>query len=115
MTKYHSTWTVCRKGHKHQSKREADACGVLDLLEHARKVKDIKYQPEFTLQEGFRGLNGKKVRPITYTADFSFYDKEQRKFRVVDVKGFSPPVFALKRKMFDYKMKDQGIMLEEVI
>src|SRR3990167_10666612 len=113
MTKYHSRWTICRKGHNHQSKREADACGVLDLLEHARKVKDIKYQPAFTLQEGFIGLDGKKVRAITYTADFSFYDKEQRKFRVVDIKGFSTPVFAMKRKMFYYKIKNKSIMLEE--
>ena len=117
MTKYHSRWTECGKGHKHQSKKEADICNLLTLLEKGGKVRDVGYQPEFILQPGFTGLDGKKVRPIKYIADFQFYDVENQKTRVVDVKGYHNQLYVIKKKLFDYMMKNAGIglMLEENI
>ena len=84
-------------------------------MEKTGKIKDLKFQVEFTLQEGFTGLDGNKVRPIKYIADFTFNDLENNRFRVFDTKGYHNEVYAIKRKMFDYHMKDKGIMLEENI
>lgn len=78
------------------------------------KIQDLKRQVPFVLQEGYTSLQGKKIRPITYKADYTFYDKKQGRYRVIDCKGFRTETYKLKRKMFDCLMKSQGIYLEEV-
>lgn len=85
---------------------------MLQLLQRSGKIKDLKQQPEFTLQEGFTKPDGKKVRPIKYRADFSFYDNDHERFRVIDTKGYKTQVFRLKEKMFNKNMADRGIQLE---
>lgn len=109
--KYGATKTV-RDGIKFDSKKEALMYQNLKLLEKNGNIKDLKLQPEFELQPSFRGKDGKKVRAIKYIADFSFYDNDKKRFRVLDAKGMHTPVFSIKRKMFDYLMIDEGIMLE---
>ena len=48
-------------------------------------------------------LKDKTIKPLTYEADFVFYDNVLDILRVVDVKGFADDVFKLKKKLFDYK------------
>jgi len=71
------------------------------LLEEKRskKIKSIECQVSFVLQEGFtHNETGKKIRPITYIADFVFTDKKNKK-HIIDVKGKKTPDFKLKEKM----------------
>lgn len=105
--KYHSKWTECRQGHNHASQKEANRCNELTLLERAGEIKFLKQQPKFTLQRRFK-YHDKVVRAITYTADFSYFDLEHRKFIVEDVKGFKTQLYKLKKKMLLFIMKDRA-------
>jgi hypothetical protein len=101
-------------GIKFDSKAEATMYCELKILEKAGAVKDLKLQPEFELQPAFEDCAGHKTRAIKYRADFSFFDIEQDRYRVVDCKGFKTAVYKLKKKMFDYANKNI-IWLEEHI
>ena len=104
--KYRSRKTVCNQLHTHASQKEARRCDELTILEKTGIIKQLKQQPKFVLQEKFK-LNGKTYRPITYMADFSYYDVEANKFIVEDVKGFKTKVYNLKKKMLLYIMRDR--------
>ena len=72
-------------------------------LKQAGLVKNIKVHPSYLLQPGFEKY-GRKIRKITYKADFEYLEKDEKgKWRkiVVDVKGHQTAVFKLKRKLFD--------------
>ena len=95
-------------------KKEAQRYGELILLEKANMIKNIVIQPKFILQEKFR-KNGKMIRAITYSADFSYIDLETNKLVVEDVKSAytkKNPVYRIKKKMFEYKFKDLEIREE---
>lgn len=85
-------------GIKFDSRREAAYYGELKIRAKAGEITDLKLQPSFVLQKGFRDKTGKKHQPIKYIADFSFI--ENRELVVVDVKGLETPVFKIKRKLF---------------
>lgn len=74
------------------SKREADYYAELKIRERAGEVDDIRLQEPFVL--AFQGC-----LICTYRADFTFYDRRERRQRVVDTKGFITPEFRLKAKM----------------
>lgn len=97
------------------SKKEAGMYSQLKLLERVGDIKDLKIQVPFVLQEGYLRSDNKKIRPITYVADFTFYDCRKGRFRVLDCKGYRTSMYELKRKMFDYTMREKGIILEEVV
>lgn len=100
-TKYRAKKTVV-DGIKFDSKKEADRYQQLKLLEKAGKIKDLVLQPEYELIPKFK-KNGKTYRKTVYKADFSYFDTENNKVIVEDVKGFKTDVYALKKKMFEYK------------
>lgn len=54
------------------SKREAARYDELMLLLKAGKIRDLKLQPQFTLQEAYTTPEGVHVRAIRYQADFSY-------------------------------------------
>lgn len=72
----------------------------LALLEKSGYISNLKLQPRFLLQEGFR-KNGKTYRKIEYVADFQYI--EDGKTIIEDVKGKETEVFKLKHKLFEYK------------
>ena len=86
------------------SKKEAKRYLELKMLEKAGKIKDLKLQPAFLLQEGFY-YRGKAIRQITYRADFEYVDEKGNKV-VEDVKGFKTDVYNLKKKLFLKKHPD---------
>ena len=58
------------------------------------------------LQEKYIAVDGRKIRSVSYEADFSYYDKNHQSFLTVeDVKGMQTPVFRIKRKLFEYRIK----------
>ena len=108
MSKYHSK-KVMVDGIEFMSKKEANRYCELKLLERAGKIKDLSLQHQFVLQPPFK-KNGKSIRAITYIADFVYFDLEQMKNVVEDVKGYKTKEYMLKRKMFEYKFPDLTIV-----
>lgn len=92
--------------HKHASKKEALRCDELYALGKQRLITNLKQQPEIVLQPKFM-FKGKMIRPITYRADFSYYDNIRRKFVVEDVKGFKTKDYKIKVKMLQFIMRER--------
>jgi hypothetical protein len=92
-------------GRRYDSKREAAYCENLILLEKAGKIGGLEFQKRFALL----GTKGEHI--CTYVADACFWDHEQDRFRVIDVKGVETAVFKLKRKMM---LALKGIAVEVV-
>lgn len=109
--KYGAKKTVVN-GITFDSQREADRYYELMLMLRAGEIRELKFQPEFTLQEGFRTSSGEKIRAVKYIADFSYkmtIDGEERTI-VEDVKGVRTKDYALKKKL----MEGKGIKVIEV-
>lgn len=90
-SKYGNQKTVV-DGITFDSKLEARYYSNLKLREKAGEVYGVELQRPFVLT-----INGFLVG--TYKADFCFWDSVEDRFRVVDIKGVSTPVFKLKAKM----------------
>ncbi len=105
-TKYRSKWTQCRSGHNHQSKKEAERCNELVLLEKAGEIKDLEQQPKYQLVPSYV-YEGKKVRGISYGADFAYWDNRLGRRVIEDVKGFKTKVYKLKSKMLKHLLSTE--------
>ncbi len=92
MSKYGAIKTPCAHGHVHDSKIEARRCNDLHLLERAGEISHLEQQPAYACV-----VNGKLI--CTYKADFRYFTDDRRV--VEDVKGFTTPVFSLKRKIVE--------------
>ena len=94
---------------------------ALALLLAAGKIRDLKLQPEFTLQEAYTTLEGVRVRAIRYRADFSYERATEPDccgevhwlLVVEDVKSEATKtrVYAIKRKLMRERL---GIDVREV-
>lgn len=99
MSKYGNVKTEI-DGIKFDSKKEARRYGELRLFEKAGEITNLTVHPKFVLQEGFI-WHRKKIRPITYSADFMYQENGQ--IIVEDVKGVQTQLFRVKAKMFKRK------------
>jgi hypothetical protein len=89
---------------KFDSKRESEYYLLFkSMLQHKQLIK-LELQPKFTLQPGFVNKAGKRVKPITYKADFLLTFPGGRQ-KVVEVKGVRTRDYQLRRKMFEYKFR----------
>src|ERR1700733_11917077 len=80
-SKLRNKWTLCKDDlHKHQSKKEAEKCAELRLLEKAGEIAGLQFQPRFKLV-----VNGEHI--CDYVGDFKFYDDRTGKTVLLDVKG----------------------------
>lgn len=89
------------------SQKEADYYCQLKILEKAGEITKIELQPSFLLQPGYK-VDGKKVQPIFYRADFRVTYADGR-VEVIDVKAshrFKDKVYRLKKKMLLYRYPD---------
>lgn len=113
--KYHNepTERVMENGsvHKFPSKKEAQRYDELLILYKGGKIKDLRLQPQFTLQESYITAEGKRIRAIRYDADFSYINVATGEYVVEDAKGLRTPVYKMKRKMMADKF---GIEVREV-
>ena len=71
----------------YDSAKEAKRAAELELLQRAGKIKNLRRQVKFTLQEGFL-YEGRKIRAIEYIADFVY---EADGLIIEDVKGYRTP------------------------
>lgn len=72
-------------GIKFDSKKEAERYADLKILEQAGRIENLQLQVKYELQPAFE-LLGKKIRAITYVADFVYFDKRTNETVVEDVK-----------------------------
>lgn len=104
-TKYKSK-KIEYDGHKFDSIKEKKHYEELKKLEKQGKISSLELQPSFILQEKFK-RDGKTYRPITYIADFKYF--EDGKVIVEDVKSYftaKNEVYKIKKKMLLYKYED---------
>ena len=101
--KYNNKKTIV-DGIKFDSEMESHYYLYLKHLKEIGEVVDFVLQPTYLLQEGFI-LNGKRIRAITYKADFKVIYKDGHE-EVIDVKGKLTEEFKIKRKMLLYKYRD---------
>ena len=97
-------------GHKFDSIKEAEYYVILKDREKKGEIRYLKLQYPVEIQPSFTDKQGKRIRAITYRADFYFYDCTLKSWRIIDVKGFKTDVYLLKKKLLAYK----GIYIEEV-
>ena len=95
---------------KFDSNKERDYYLILKDRAKRGEIRHLQRQHTIEIQPAFTDKQGNKIRAITYKADFYFYDKILKSWRVVDVKGFKTEVYKLKKKLLAYK----GIYIEEV-
>ena len=103
--KYRNRKSRCIHGHLHDSYREAVRCDELYLLQEGEVISQLKQQPRFVLQRGFR-YKGKKIRNLCYIADFSYI--EDGIVIIEDVKGLRTAVYKLKKKLLLHKFKNRA-------
>ena len=96
------------KGISFDSKKECNFYIYLEQLEAQGEISELQRQVRFELQPSFE-YKGKRIRAITYVADFTFYDKEG-KYHIVDTKGVKTEAYKLKKKMMQFRGRD----IEEV-
>lgn len=94
---------------------EAKKWEELKTLERIGFIKDLEIQIRFILQDGYINNKGKKIRPISYIADFVYYDIKKKKRIVMDTKSPATRTaeYLLKKKMFEYRYPEY--LFEEVI
>ncbi len=108
MSKYHAK-KESRGAITFDSMKEARRFDELMLLLRAGEIKDLKLQVNFTLMEGFTTIDGIKIKPITYRADFTYTEGDRR--IVEDVKGVKTREYELKRKLM---LDKYGVTVREV-
>lgn len=73
----------------------------LKLLVAAGKIHSLDVHPLFVLQESFTDSSGKRWKPVTYRADFSYV--EQGKVVVEEIKGYRSNRWRMVEPLFRYK------------
>lgn len=108
-SKYHNE-KITYQGETFDSKKEFEYYLLLKDREKRGEIIDLQRQVPIEIQPGFIMPDGKKIRPITYLADFVYTDAKTLERKVIDVKGFRTEVYNLKKKLLAY----QGVFIEEV-
>lgn len=94
------------------SKAEARRYQELKLLVQAGEISNLELQPKFELQPGFKDRRSRKIRAISYYADFRYIKNEQ--VIIEEVKGYKKnAVWLLKRKMFLYHYPEYELRIVE--
>lgn len=110
---------VVRDGIKFDSEREADRFGELKVLRAMGKIRDLRLQANFTLVEGYTTIEGKRIKPMVYRADFTYERTTEPDCNgtvhwlreVEDAKGAKTKDYLLKKKLMQDKY---GITIREV-
>lgn len=101
-SKYHNIPTEV-DGIRFDSKRESRRYLELKSMEKAGLINDLELQKRFELIPPYE-LNGKKIRAITYVADFYYFDQEKSEWVIEDVKSkaTTTDVYKIKKKLVGY-------------
>lgn len=110
---------VVMDGIKFDSEREAARFGELKVLRAMGKIRDLRLQANFTLVEGYTTIEGKRIKPMVYRADFTYERAAEPDCNgtviwlreVEDAKGMHTQAYELKKKLMQDKY---GITIREV-
>lgn len=110
---------VVRDGIKFDSEREAARFAELKVLQAMGKIRNLRLQANFTLVEGYTTIEGKRIKPMVYRADFAYERATEPDCNgavywlreVEDVKGAKTKDYLLKKKLMQDKF---GITIREV-
>lgn len=110
---------VVRDGIKFDSEREAARFGDLKVLQSAGNIRNLRLQVNFTLVEGYKTIEGKRIKPMVYRADFVYERATDPDCNgtvhwlreVEDAKGMKTKDYLLKKKLMQDKY---GITIREV-
>ena len=128
MSKYKSR-KITVGGITFDSKREAKRYQELYFQQRAGEISCLELQRRFELipaqyetRERYSEKTGKKLkdkavlveRRCCYVADFVYTDLYTGEKIVEDVKGYRTEVYKIKKKLFEYKYKDEGLTITEI-
>ena len=110
---------VMRDGIKFDSEREARRYGELKFLLKQGRIRDLRLQANFTLVEGYTTVEGKRIKPMVYRADFTYERATEPDCNgavhwlpeIEDAKGMHTQAYELKKKLMLDKF---GITIREV-
>lgn len=108
-SKMHNVPTIVA-GIRFDSRKEARRYEELMALLRLGKIRDLRLQQDFTLQEAYTTPEGRRIRAIRYRADFVYIDCATERRVIEDVKGRRTDVYMMKRKM----MAQRGYDIREV-
>lgn len=101
-SKYHAQKTVVG-GKTYDSKKEANRAMQLRYMEQAGQIQGLQEQVRFILQEEYVNNEGKKIRPISYLADFTYIQNGQKVIEDTKSPATRTQVYLLKKKIVMYK------------
>lgn len=93
------------------SRKEARRFDELMILLRRGDIRDLKLQPQFTLQEAYTTPEGNRVRAIRYQADFSYSTDGGLVVEDVKSKATKTRVYAIKKKLM---LERYGIEIKEI-
>ena len=104
---------------KFDSEREAARFTELEVLRAMGKIRDLRLQANFTLVEGYTTIEGERIKPMVYRADFVYERATEPDCNgtvhwlreVEDAKGAKTKDYLLKKKLMQDKY---GITIREV-
>lgn len=102
---------VVRDGIKFDSEREAARFSELKVLRAMGKIRDLRLQANFTLVEGYTTIDGERIKPMVYRADFTYERAAEPDCNgtvywlreVEDAKGAKTKDYLLKKKLMQDK------------
>ena len=102
----------CRiDGYTFDSLKEGHRYAELKILLREGKIRGLELQKEYELVPSYIDeITGKRVRPVYYKADFVYYDVENDKTVIEDVKGYKTEGYKIKKKI----MGSKGLYITEV-
>ncbi len=100
--KYHAQKTIVNNV-VYDSKKESKRALELEYLERIGQIKDLQKQVRFILQEDYVNNEGKKIRPVSYIADYVYSQNGQKIVEDCKSPATRTPVYLLKKKIFMYK------------
>lgn len=82
---------------KFHSRKEASRYTDLKIMERMNLIKDLRLQVSYKFP-----IKYDSNRAITYIADFVYYDLQEKKEIVEDVKGFKTDVYKIKKALMQH-------------
>ena len=86
------------------SQKEARRYDELMALLKAERIRDLRLQPQFTLQESYKTHEGERVQAIRYIADFSYLKNGALVVEDVKSKATKTAAYHIKRKLMQDKL-----------
>lgn len=103
---------------KFDSRLECDYYEYLISRMNRGEISNLYHHYLLQVQEEFINANGDTIPPLTYEADFLYFDNATKQRVVVDVKGsayFIDERFLTLKSVFDYRFKEKGVYIQIIM